>query len=81
MAFTSSTPPPGLCGDCVWTRIVETRRGSTFHLCNRSETDPAFPRYPRLPVLRCHGYRPVGPEGRSDPHSAPPDPSFSVTDA
>ena len=24
----------------------------------RSRTDPAFPRYPRLPVTRCRGYEP-----------------------
>jgi hypothetical protein len=35
---------------------VRNTRGSTFSLCERSRTDPAFPRYPRLPVKRCHGY-------------------------
>jgi hypothetical protein len=25
-------------------------------LCGRSATDPRFPKYPRLPVVRCAGY-------------------------
>jgi hypothetical protein len=35
---------------------VKNTRGSRFSLCERSKTDPAFPRYPRLPVLECRGY-------------------------
>jgi hypothetical protein len=27
-----------------------------FSLCERSRTDPAFPRYPRLPVVECSGF-------------------------
>src|SRR5919106_2113703 len=50
--------PPGLCGTCRHSRIVESRRGSTFRLCERSATDPRFPRYPTLPVLECIGYEP-----------------------
>jgi len=29
---------------------------STFLMCERSLTDPSYPRYPRLPVLKCRGY-------------------------
>jgi hypothetical protein len=49
-------PPPGLCGACTHARIVETRRGSRFYLCERSRSDPRFPQYPPLPVLRCPGF-------------------------
>jgi len=49
-------PDPGLCGTCRHSRVVETRRGSTFRLCERSATDARFPRYPNLPVLACVGY-------------------------
>jgi len=49
-------PGPGLCGDCAWSRRVKTRR-STFHLCLRHRQDPAFPKYPSLPVLRCRGFQ------------------------
>ena len=46
----------GLCATCVHRREVPNRRGSVFYLCQRSRTDPAYPRYPRLPVLSCPGY-------------------------
>jgi hypothetical protein len=46
----------GLCDTCRHQRIVHTTRGSEFSLCERSRTDPAFPRYPRLPVVECPGY-------------------------
>lgn len=46
----------GLCGTCRHVRIVENRRGSRFFLCRRSEHDPGFARYPRLPVVHCRGY-------------------------
>lgn len=51
-------PPPGLCESCLNVRMVQTRRGSRFFLCQLSETDPRFPKYPRIPVLRCIGYAP-----------------------
>lgn len=37
-------------------QIMKSDRGSTFYMCQRSVTDPAFSKYPRLPVLRCVGY-------------------------
>ena len=36
--------------------VVKNTRGSVFSLCERSKTDPDFPRYPRLPVLSCPGF-------------------------
>ncbi len=52
-------PPPGLCGACRYSRVIQTARGSTFRLCERSTADPRFPRYPTLPVLRCAGFEPT----------------------
>lgn len=52
-------PMVGLCESCRHTRVVETRTGSRFYLCGLSAVDPAFPRYPRLPVLACRGYTPA----------------------
>jgi len=49
---------PGLCEDCAEGRAIESARGSVFWLCERSRTDPSFPRYPRLPVLACRGFVP-----------------------
>ena len=34
-------------------------RGSVFLFCLLSQTDTRYPKYPRLPVLRCEGYEPL----------------------
>jgi hypothetical protein len=52
----ASGPSAGLCDSCVHQQLVRNTRGSTFSLCRRSREDPAFPRYPRLPVLGCPGF-------------------------
>jgi len=49
----------GLCADCLHARTIESAKGSSFLLCHRSATDPAYPKYPRLPVLSCPGHEPV----------------------
>jgi hypothetical protein len=46
----------GLCVDCRYRREVPNRRGSTFLMCRRSDDDERYPKYPRLPVVRCDGY-------------------------
>lgn len=46
----------GLCADCRFMRRMQSDRGSVFLLCGKSADDPSFPKYPRLPVLRCRGY-------------------------
>jgi hypothetical protein len=62
----------GLCAACHWMQKMESDRGSLFYLCQRSVTDPAFPKYPRLPVLRCHGYDPLNEEsGKSSQNPKP----------
>ena len=53
-------PAAGLCDSCRHQRLVPNTRGSVFSLCERSRTEPAYPRYPRLPVLRCPGWEPAG---------------------
>jgi hypothetical protein len=57
-------PPAGLCDTCVHQRLVTTTRGSSFSLCELSRTDPAYPRYPRLPVTACGGYERADSAGR-----------------
>jgi hypothetical protein len=52
-----AAPPAGLCAVCVHARRIESRRGSVFLMCERSRTDARFPKYPRLPVLRCDGFQ------------------------
>ena len=49
-------PKAGLCDTCRHQRIVRNTRGSVFSLCERSKTEPEYPRYPRLPVASCPGY-------------------------
>jgi hypothetical protein len=49
----------GLCGGCRHARLNQTRRGPVYLRCQLASTDDAFPRYPRLPVLRCAGYAPA----------------------
>ncbi|MBA3327889.1 MAG: hypothetical protein H0T43_06270 [Solirubrobacterales bacterium] len=51
-------PPVGLCESCRHQRVVATSRGSSYSLCELSREDDRYPRYPRLPVLRCGGHRP-----------------------
>jgi hypothetical protein len=48
----------GLCADCAHARRVESSRGSVFVLCERSASDPAYAKYPRLPMRDCPGYAP-----------------------
>ena len=48
----------GLCESCAHMRQIKSDRGSTFYRCSLSDTDPNFPKYPRLPVLQCSGYDP-----------------------
>lgn len=54
---------PGLCGACAMHRRIVTSRGSTFFYCTRVDTDPAYVKYPRLPVLLCPGYLPMARPG------------------
>lgn len=57
--MTPYAPPPGLCESCRNVRIVDTRKGSRFYLCELSDVDPRFAKYPPTPVLRCIGYAPA----------------------
>jgi hypothetical protein len=52
-----------LCETCARVRAVVTPKGSRFLLCQLSQTDPAYPKYPPQPVARCDGYRKQGQAG------------------
>jgi hypothetical protein len=52
----SISPSAGLCAGCLHGKLVVSGRGSRFVLCDRSRTDPRFPRYPTLPVISCTGF-------------------------
>jgi hypothetical protein len=49
----------GLCLTCRFSRVILSDRGSRFYFCERSKSDPRFPKYPPLPVLACAGYEPT----------------------
>jgi predicted CoA-binding protein len=69
MPFAAASPatqpdPVGLCRDCRHAREVPTR-DTVYWLCRRSETDPSFAKYPRLPIRACRGFQwrePAEPE-------------------
>jgi len=56
LAINADTSHTGLCSNCEYARHVEAKEGAAYFLCERSLTDLTFPKYPRLPVLRCSGY-------------------------
>ena len=61
----------GLCAACRYARVIGSRRGSRFWLCERSRIDPRFPRYPQLPVLRCAGYERGDPDAGGGTEAGP----------
>jgi hypothetical protein len=46
-----------LCEICALMREIITSKGSRFLLCQLSKSDPAYPKYPPQPIVRCDGYR------------------------
>jgi len=56
-------PGAGLCATCHHARVVSSAR-SRFLRCKRSDEDPSYERYPRLPVVRCAGFEVSGPSRR-----------------
>jgi glycine cleavage system transcriptional repressor len=46
----------GLCARCRHARVQASRRGSVFWRCGRADREPAFARYPPLPVRACPGF-------------------------
>ena len=58
----------GLCVRCQFGATQESARGSRFWRCRRADSDPAFLRYPRLPVRDCPGFeRRAAAPGAGDP--------------
>jgi hypothetical protein len=62
MNAPTNPPTVGLCDRCRHQQVVRNTRGSSFSLCQRSREDERYPRYPRLPVLRCPGFERRGEE-------------------
>ena len=49
----------GLCAQCRHCQRAGNTRGSIFFRCGRAAVDSAYARYPRLPVVQCHGFEPL----------------------
>jgi hypothetical protein len=54
----TAEPSPGLCADCRHARTLTSSTGATFYQCLLAEKHPAYPKWPRLPVLACPGNEP-----------------------
>lgn len=61
--MSSAGVRPGLCERCAHVHVVVSGRGSKFYRCLEHDRDPAWPKYPPLPVLRCARFAPQGPVG------------------
>ena len=59
----------GLCLNCLHGRRVVSAKASEFWRCAKADTDPRFPKYARLPVLKCDGYE---EDETPSPLSSPP---------
>ena len=46
----------GLCCLCRHSRAIRSAKDSEFWLCQRSQIDPRFPKYPALPRRACEGF-------------------------
>jgi hypothetical protein len=57
--YAAGVIPDGLCADCSHAQRNQTRRGPVYLRCLLASLDASYPRYPRLPVLRCAGHAPV----------------------
>jgi hypothetical protein len=55
-SIASRTAQAGLCASCRHVQVVTSSRESIFYRCLMADVDPAFRRYPVLPVLTCRGY-------------------------
>ena len=61
----------GLCARCGMASLQRGARGSRFWRCGRADSDPAYRRYPPLPVLRCPGFEASGKLVAGDPDPDP----------
>jgi hypothetical protein len=52
-----------LCFTCMHRRVIRSKRGSEFWLCDRNRQDERYPKYPPQPVGQCTGYEREKEEG------------------
>ena len=56
----------GLCGSCIHLRVIVSDKNSAFAQCGLGLTDPAFAKYPHLPVRSCDGWSPPAATERAE---------------
>lgn len=66
------TPTVGLCASCTRCKRITSTKGGVFYLCGRAAEDPAFPKYPQLPVIQCAGYTTITLPGACESQSQSP---------
>lgn len=68
MHYARGWMPPlaGLCDSCRHQKVIRNTRGSAFSLCLRAGEDERYPKYPRVPVLRCPGFERRAAPGAGD---------------
>jgi hypothetical protein len=57
--MTTEVRGAGLCASCRHALVRPTRKGTVYLRCGYASIDPAYPRYPTLPVVRCAAYTPT----------------------
>lgn len=67
--IADDSSPESLCRSCRFVRTVQGRRSQQYLLC-RNDSIPA--KYPRQPVLTCHGYE---PGSAAEPERDPEEPA------
>jgi hypothetical protein len=45
-----------LCESCTHVRDVVSGTGSRFLMCQKSQTDRRYSKYPPQPIVRCEGF-------------------------
>lgn len=50
----------GQCLDCRHRKALRSKSGEDLVLCARASAEPAFPKYPRLPMSGCGGFERPG---------------------
>ncbi|MBM4159614.1 MAG: hypothetical protein FJ217_00800 [Ignavibacteria bacterium] len=66
MTTNDSFPHVGLCERCRHSTIITSAHESRFYLCELSAADQSYPKYPRLPVLRCPGFEERDPAPQNE---------------
>lgn len=62
---------PSLCESCAWMREIVTPKGSRFLLCQLSQINAHYAKYPPQPVIRCAGYQMKERKDASSDEAAP----------